>query len=46
MQTLLDSMNTLYKTLTEKEAEAVGDLDGSIPGLNCTQPARTLNPKA
>ncbi|CAE7279306.1 FAM186A [Symbiodinium sp. CCMP2592] len=33
MQSLLDQMNNLYKTLTEQEAEAVTDLDGSIPGL-------------
>ena len=33
MQSLLEQMNDLYKTLTEKEAEAVADLDGSIPGL-------------
>ena len=45
MQTLLDQMNGLYKTLTEKEAEAVGDLDGSIPGSNFLLPARTLNTK-
>ena len=33
MQTLLDQMNNLYKTLAEKEAEVVADLDGTNPGF-------------
>ena len=33
MQTLLDQMNSLYKTLAEKEADAVTDMDGTNPGM-------------
>ena len=33
MQSILDSMNTLYTSMSEKEAEAVTDMDGASLGF-------------